>query len=213
MTTFTSPDDTPRVSRPLRVDQPLHHHGESTQVVEPAKRGEDLTIVDVEVHVDDLLRRDPALLAAYNELERSHEGSDYATYTAANDRFGAPVSSDCALQTPEDLVRADPAPDHVRIAGADLVAVVERRTAVGRPGDLPDAGVALDALDAQRGVDAARPEAGDQAPHRSLPRCLLRLRQPSVVTSKTRDRLEGRHYSSASRGMASSAAKKLSSSM
>lgn len=46
---------------------------------------------DLFVPLRDLLRRDSELLVAYNELGRSHEGSRYATYTAAKDCFWAPV--------------------------------------------------------------------------------------------------------------------------
>jgi len=43
------------------------------------------------VALRDLLRSDPDLLAAYNDLKREHEGSPYDDYTDAKERFWEPV--------------------------------------------------------------------------------------------------------------------------
>src|SRR5919108_1914169 len=48
---------------------------------------------------------------------------------------------------PKDLVRAGPAPNDVRLARALLVAVLKRRAAVRRPGQLEDTPRALDCFD------------------------------------------------------------------
>ena len=43
------------------------------------------------VTLRDLLRSDPDLLAAYNAFKREHEGTSYAVYTEAKERFWEPV--------------------------------------------------------------------------------------------------------------------------
>jgi len=43
------------------------------------------------VALRDLLRSDPDLLAAYNAFKREHEGTSYAVYTEAKERFWEPV--------------------------------------------------------------------------------------------------------------------------
>lgn len=49
---------------------------------------------------------------------------------------------------------ADSAPDDVRLAGVNLIAVLEGGAAVRRPSHLPNAGVPLDALDPKARVKA-----------------------------------------------------------
>ncbi len=44
----------------------------------------------------------------------------------------------------------EPAPDDVRLARFDLVAVLECRPAIGSPGHLEDSGCALDTFDPER---------------------------------------------------------------
>lgn len=48
---------------------------------------------------------------------------------------------------------ADSTPDDVRLAGVNFLAVLEGRPTVIGPGHLPDAGVPLDALDAEAGME------------------------------------------------------------
>jgi len=43
-------------------------------------------------------------------------------------------------------------PDHMRLAGDDLRAVLKRGAAIGRPAHLPNAGASLDAFDSETRV-------------------------------------------------------------
>src|ERR1044072_7009482 len=65
----------------------------------------------------------------------------------------------------EDVVGADAAPDDVLGAADYLRAVRPRRAPVPGPGELVDAGRALDALDAQAGAEAAGAEVGHERVH------------------------------------------------
>ena len=47
------------------------------------------TVIDL--RNDSELRSDPDLLAAYNAFKREHEGTSYAVYTEAKERFWEPV--------------------------------------------------------------------------------------------------------------------------
>jgi hypothetical protein len=68
---------------------------------------------------------------------------------------------------------ADAAPNDVRLAGLNLVAVLEGRTPIRRTRHLPHAGIALDALDSQAWIERANPQAGDKEVQCALPRCDL----------------------------------------
>ena len=59
------------------------------------------------------------------------------------------IRGDADSWAAEDVVGADPPPDDVRVRSAPL-AVLERGAAISRPGDLPDAWIALDAFDSKR---------------------------------------------------------------
>jgi hypothetical protein len=67
---------------------------------------------------------------------------------------------------------ADSTPDDVRLAGLDLVSVLEGCAAIRRPSHLPHAGV-LDTLDAQARIKRADTKALDEDVEGSLPRCDL----------------------------------------
>jgi hypothetical protein len=51
-------------------------------------------------------------------------------------------------------MRADATPADVRLAGLDLLAALEGRTAIRRPAHLPYAGMSLHPLDAQSWMEA-----------------------------------------------------------
>lgn len=77
----------------------------------------------------------------------------------------------------EDRVSANATPDDVRLPGLDLVAVLEGGAAVVSPSHLPDAGMTLNALDAETRMKALFVfcEIGDEPGHR-IPKLPLLLR-------------------------------------
>jgi len=74
----------------------------------------------------------------------------------------------------EDVVGADPAPYHVRLSLALLLAVLKGGPAIGSPGHLEDPGGALDRLHAQAAPDAAPAQVSYEGSHRRAVNAALR---------------------------------------
>src|ERR1039457_3801321 len=97
------------------------------------------------------------------------------------------------LRLAEDSVRADAAPDYVRLAGVQLLAVLKGRAPVGSPGHLPNAGISLHPLYAQGRLKAPTPQARDERIKGFVPRRRLLHAQTLEITKEPRPRLIGRH--------------------
>ena len=84
---------------------------------------------------------------------------------------------------------ADPAPDDVRLARVNLVAVLERGPPVRRPAHLPDARVSLHPLDAEAGMETlpAFRQIGDEDRY-GLTEGPLLLRRESIPVAPERRR-------------------------
>ncbi len=113
-----------------------------------------------------------------------------AALTAAAARLHLAVSG-----IREDVVCADPAPEHVRLSGDHFVAVGEGCPSIRRERDLPDAIRSLDALDAQDWREDWRvgSERLDERRQHRYERLLELAWQATEFAIESREPLERRH--------------------
>jgi len=93
----------------------------------------------------------------------------------------------------EHVVGPDATPDDVRLARAQLLTVLERSAAIGRPAHLPHAGVPLDPLHPERWVELSAAETSDESVQRARPSRYLLGGQPAEIAQEPRPSLLGRH--------------------
>ena len=95
----------------------------------------------------------------------------------------------------KDRVRSDPPPDHMRLTGSHLRAVLERRSTVRCPRHLPNPRMPLHALDPERRIEVlpASVETGDELSECGKKRALLLCGQSVPIAPKRREHLTRRH--------------------
>ena len=79
---------------------------------------------------------------------------------------------------------SDAAPNDVWIARPDLLAVLESRPAVGRPGELPHTALTPDAFDAQLRIKLLGTKTGDESADRVQERLALLACQSLVLAQE-----------------------------
>ncbi len=105
-----------------------------------------------------------------------------------------------ASWAPEDVVGADPSPDHVRMPRDQLGVIRKRRSAIRGSGDLPYPGLSLDALDAKLWRERLADQSRDEQPQ-GAEECLSLLGSKALpVSEEARQLFVGRHPQSDSGG-------------
>jgi hypothetical protein len=87
----------------------------------------------------------------------------------------------------------DPSPDHMRLAGDDLVAVLKCGAAIGRPAHLPNANAPLHAFDPEAGVEVLHGDTEDEELQRGEKRCSLVWLEGCPVPQEPGKLVVGRH--------------------